>query len=442
MKIPSFKDLIKKLSVIRTDSSLLLPIGIGLVAIVLFIPNQLLSGKLKQQIESESIGKATRIQSIEVVPREQLEQKEKYYQRYAQDANQIALLAQQTTQRELLSYRIFLDPNDRPTSTLIFDRFGQRFRESVDRLLAEVNAGTSPTDAELERSLQQSPTGSRMGVGVARPSLYNRSSRTMSLYGGYGFGKAAEINRTIIEEICLERAKSKPVYAVATGLSGYEFWGTYKYSGVDEAVKDCWYWQLGYWVIEDVMDAIKSMNSGSNSVFTSPVKRLMNVSFSMGDARRRGPYIGFKIRTKQTDTAEKPRYVRSVEDAIIMPCTQRYCGDYIDVIHFRVRVVVSANAVLPFMKELCSAKEHKFRGYPTGDGPEQTFKHNQITILESSIKAIEPESQDHFYYRYGDDATVDLDLICEYVFNKAGYEPIKPQAIKDELKAEIKTGNR
>jgi len=442
MNIPSFKDLIKKLSVIRTNSSLLLPIGIGLVAIVLFIPNQLLSGRLKQQIESDSVSKGKSVQSIEVVPREQLDQKEKYHERYAQDANQIALLAQRTTQRELLSYQIFLDPNARSTSALIFDRFGQRFRESVDQLLTEAKAGTCPIDAELDRSLQQSPTGSRTGVGAARPSLYSRSSRTMPYYGGYGFGKAAEINRTIIEEICRERAKSASVYALATGLSGYEFWGTYKYSGVSEAVKDCWYWQLGYWVIEDVADTVKSMNSGSKSVFTSPVKRLMNVSFSMGDGRRRGFYTGFSRRgPRQTDTGEKPRYVRSVEDAFIVPCTQRYCDDFIDVTHFRVRVVVSANAVLPFMKELCSAKQHKFNGY-FGDGPEQTFKHNQITILESSTKAVEPESQDHYYYRYGDDAAVELDLICEYVFNKAGYEPIKPQAIKDELKAEIQTGRR
>ena len=73
MKIPSFKDLIKKLSLIRADSALLLPIGIGLVAIVLFIPNQLLSSRLKQQIENDSISKAKRLQSIEPVPREQLE---------------------------------------------------------------------------------------------------------------------------------------------------------------------------------------------------------------------------------------------------------------------------------------------------------------------------------------------------------------------------------
>jgi hypothetical protein len=28
---------------------------------------------------------------------------------------------------------------------------------------------------------------------------------------------------------------------------------------------------------------------------------------------------------------------------------------------------------------------------------------------------------------------VELDLVCEYIFEKKGYEPIKPQAIKDTL---------
>jgi len=442
MNMPSFKDLIKKLSVLRTNSSLMLPIGIALVAIILFIPNQLLSSKLKQQIDADSVSKGKSVQSMEVVPLEQLEQKEKYHQRYAQDANQIALLAEQTTERELLSYEIFLDPNARSTSALIFERFGQRFRETVDRLLAEANAGTIPTGAELDKALQQSPIGSRAGSVTARPSQYRTPRTMLPGYLGYGFGKTAEINRTIIEEICRERAQSAFVYAQATDLSGYEFWGTYKYAGVDEAVKDCWYWQLGYWAIEDVVDTINSMNSGSKSVFTSPVKRLMSVGFSLGEGgRRRGFFTGYRRSPQQRDKTDRPSYVRSVEDAFIVPCTQRYCDDDFDIMHFRVRVVVRADAVLPFMKELCSAKQHKFKGY-LGNELEQTFMHNQITILESSTKAVELESRDHYYYRYGEDAVVELDLIGEYVFNKAGYEPIKPQLIKDALKAEIQTGKR
>ena len=39
----------------------------------------------------------------------------------------------------------------------------------------------------------------------------------------------------------------------------------------------------------------------------------------------------------------------------------------------------------------------------------------------------------HQLYRYGQDAVVELNLICEYLFEKAGYEAIVPDAIKKSL---------
>jgi hypothetical protein len=39
----------------------------------------------------------------------------------------------------------------------------------------------------------------------------------------------------------------------------------------------------------------------------------------------------------------------------------------------------------------------------------------------------------HQLYRYGQDAVVELNLICEYLFEKAGYEAIIPGAIKKIL---------
>ena len=86
------------------------------------------------------------------------------------------------------------------------------------------------------------------------------------------------------------------------------------------------------------------------------------------------------------------------------------------------------------MQELCSAKEHKFRGF-SGTEQEQTFKHNQITVLETKFKSI--EDQPYSLYDYGEDPVVELDLICEYIFNKKGYEEIKPETVKEAiLKAE------
>jgi hypothetical protein len=94
------------------------------------------------------------------------------------------------------------------------------------------------------------------------------------------------------------------------------------------------------------------------------------------------------------------------------------------------------------MKELCSAKEHQFRGYPDPNDPAQTFqpvqtfKHNQITILESKMGSINPNDMTHRYYRYGDDPVISLDLICEYVFDKEGYKDLIPEKVSKTLAGE------
>jgi hypothetical protein len=197
-------------------------------------------------------------------------------------------------------------------------------------------------------------------------------------------------------------------------------------------VKDCWNWQLGYWIIEDVIDTIAAMNSGSNSVFTSPVKRLMGAGFNVGGAR-----VSSR-RSSQSVYSEEPGYVLYPTDGLTESCTGRVSDKNIDVVHFNVVVVVNSKSVLSFMQQLCSAKEHKFAGFSGESEKPQTFKHNQITILETNISPIDRGDLDHKLYRYGEDAVVKLDLICEYIFNKKGYDEIKPPSIKESLEEEEK----
>jgi hypothetical protein len=416
MDISKFKDLIQRLSFLGNYSSLILPVIIILVAVLLFIPTQLMSSKLKKRLENESISIGKRVQSLSesTVSRNQWEVEQEYQQAYERDANQTALLAKQGSQRQLLSYKIFPKPKD--TSTLIFKEFGQRFRGGIDKLIAQANALDCPTDAELQRGLQ----------GSSLPSSRRGSADQM----GRSDMKMSEVEATITDVLCREKAESAFVYANPAELSGYEFWEEYKYTGMDTAVEDCWYWQLAYWIIEDIFDTIDALNSGSNSVFTSPVKRLLDVSFAASDKG-----------TSEKAAAVRPSYVLSIEGALTEPHTGRFCNDDIDVVHFNVVVVVRTKAVLPFMQQLCSAKQHKFRGF-SGEEQEQVFKHNQITVLESNIRSIDREDTTHNFYRYGEDAVVELDLICEYIFNKNGYDEIKPESVKKSLeKLEGQPGN-
>jgi len=437
MQVPNIKELLRKLSFLRNNLSLLVPILIAVVAVVLFVPTRMISARLRKNIETESVNKGRRIETLleAAVPTEAIKQVEEYQKAYANDANQIELLAKQTTQRELLSYKIF--PAPQGSSILIFEEFARLYRKGIENMISDMGGGDRPTDMELRAALENASTRSRFGTGPysqASPIPGSGPGRT-----GLSYGMLGDMDRKIVDEICRERARIAKVYVAATDLAGYDFWAGYKSdTGLDQAVKDCWYWQVGYWIVEDVATTIERINGGSNSVFTSPVKRLLSVNF---DLNRKGA-----IRTRRPGTTRAKReggmcaYVVSARDALTKPCTGRFSKDEtgIDVVHFNVVVIVSAKAVLPFMEELCSAKQHKFRGF-TGQDMEQTFRHNQMAILESNMLAIERDNRAHDMYRYGDDAVVELDLICEYMFNRTGYDEIKPEAVKQDILAAAET---
>lgn len=423
MNIP--KGLIQKLGVFKSKSALLVPIGIGLIAVLLFIPTQLMSSRLKKQMEDESVskrGKQVRSLGTSAVSSEQWKEEAERQRSYASDANEAALLSIQSSQRKLLSYKVLPRPVD--TSTLLFKEFGQLYRRGIEGLISRINAHDCPTEVELQRALENSPGSSRSG---------RRS--TVALGGGAsGISRMrlGEVESKIVDEVCRGRAESMSVYASPIDLSGYEYWGEYQYDvGMEKAVEDCWYYQLAYWIIEDVIDTIRVCNAGSSSVLNSPVKRLLSVNFDLGQ----GISVGVRSKgQKTTASSDRPVYVLSLENIRIEPCTQRVSNDDIDVVHFDIIVVVSSEAVLSFMKQLCSAKEHQFAGFD-GSEPERTFRHNQITILEDKIRSIDHEEAAHRFYRYGEDAVVELDLVCEYIFNKKGYDGVKPESVKNAFKA-------
>jgi len=448
MNMPNFKDILQKLSVFKNNLSLLVPVIITLVSVLLFVPTQLMSSKLKKDVEQESINKGGRkIKNLETsaVSRQQYEMEAERQKAHATDANEIAKLAIQSTQRELLSYVIFPAPDPNGFSGLIFQEFGQRFRSGIDKLTVRVNGRDCPTDAEIERGLENSSSSSRTRRGGA----FSSRAQTTGRYPG-GSMRFGSIDRMIVDEMCKDRARSISVYINPVDISGYEYWKDYKYDvKQEEAIKDCWYHQLAYWIIEDIFATIEAMNSGSETVLEAPVKRFMGISFTMGLKRARsgggGAFRGGRGRGSrmkvQKEEADRPAYVRTEKDGLSESCTGRYCSEDkgIDVTHFNFSIIASTKAVLPLMKELCSAKEHQFRGYPDPNQPPQTFqpvqtfKHNQITVLESKIGSINPNDPTHRYYRYGDESVVSLDLICEYIFDIGGYDSMMPLPVKKTI---------
>jgi len=379
-------------------SALLLPGGLVVFAMVLFVPTWLISRSIQSQMDN-SISLARKIQSLKqrAVSRRQWEVEKKYQQKHGEDANAIATLAMQSSQRALLSYKIF--PGPKSSSAQLFKEFEDNYVSGIEGLIRQINGKDSPTEQEIRLLLGTSDQKSRRGRVKFRGSGTDQQIR---------------------ESFYCNRAESISIYANPAGLSGYEFWQDYKYLDSDKAVEDCWYFQLAYWIQQDIIDTIERLNGRSGSVYTSPVKHLLGINFNgtEGDGKK--------------DKTDRPRYVVSEDGMLTASLTKRVCDDDVDVVHFSVAVVVRSKAVLAFMRELCSEKEHTFKGYD-GKSAEHKFKHNQITILESDIELISRDTKVNTNYRYGDDAVVRLNLVCEYIFNRSGYDAIKPKSVKKAL---------
>ncbi len=394
---------------IKKYISLMIPAAVTLLAVVFLTVSLLMAESLQEQLEeSTSMGRRIGSYKDQKVSSSQWKQERQYQQMHGRDANEISSRARESSQRELLSYKIFPEPKE--TSAQIFRNFGRSYRQALEDLVGSMGALDRPTDAELNSLLQQPVKGAERQKEWT--GFITRDRRRM--------GKGDETENAIIELICKQRAETIPVYGNPARLSGYEFWDNFTYVGRQDAIEKCWYSQLGFWIQKDIVDSIKTMNAGSISVFTSPVKRMFGVSFQ-------GP-----VKDEPLDIDDMPRYVSSPTAGLTTPWTGRMCNDGIDVVHFSVSVVISSKAVLGFMQELCREKEHVFSGY-YGNEQSKELKHNQITILQSDVKPIDrTKASDEGYY-YGVDAVVRLDLVCEYIFNRAGYDTIKPKSIKKTL---------
>ncbi len=427
--IKDIKNILAKLSVLKNNLGLLVPIVIAVVGLLLVIPTGILSARLCSTAQKNSVEVGNQIKQITARLQEDKPVPQKLLDAMVQDANQIERLMEQANKRELLNYAVFLDPND--LSRERFTQFGQRYREGVAALIGGLNPGDAPVLEDILAAL----------TSALRP--------TDAAGGAYGPGRAAELSpqsnlsfesltdaqRKIIEQLCLGKALGARIYASPSDVAGYTTWAGWTFQGYDEAYRDCWYWQLGYWIVEDVVATIQQMNGAAENITTAPVKRLMGVSFAFrqpGYGARTGG--GNVVAAVGSSESERPVYVTGPTKGLTgTPCTARICNATADVLHFEVQVVVDATQVMPFMQALCSAKPHRYRGVD-GTEPEQKFEHNQITILEFTEDPVEPTDLPHRFYRYGDRRAAKLDLICEYLLTRTpAYERIKPVQAKKDL---------
>jgi hypothetical protein len=431
------KNALSRLTFIRNYSAYILPLVLIAVAGILFIVSRVMSSGLKSRIQKESIQLGRSVQTFipQDISSRQWQVEKRYQDSLEADANGISNLMKQMTQRELLSYGLFPEPKD--TSALIFEQYGQKYRQGIENLITLYGARGCPTPMEIAKALQQSRPGG--------PEPMDSFSDAVGDAGaGYSAKDMDKAERMIVNELCREAARKANFYVEPLDIAGYEYWGkkpsgdvsggeVYRYRSIGQSVQVCWYWQLGYWIIEDVFKTIGAMNSQCNNVMDCPVKRLMQVSFVSGSK-------SFALQTE--DVTGAPRYIRQSDEEETAVHTGRISNDEIDVVHFKISVIIDPQVVLGFMDELCSAKEHMFKGW-SGDQSPQKFLHNQITVLEVNINPVNinadrmsDSSGSHQWYYYGDDAVVEMELLCEYIFERAGYDEIKPEIIKNQASQE------
>ena len=389
---------------IKKYSALIIPAAILVVAVLFILLAFLInSGVKKEMDESVSLAKNVSNQLKKTPSKDQAELMKKYQLKHKADADRISNMLLESTLRELVSYKVFPEPRD--TSRQIFKDFGSDYRNAIQELVKKINASDAPSKQEIDMA----------------QSVVSRDRRSSA---------RGEID-PIVDAICKKRAQQASVYANPDLFAWYQLWDDYNFIGQADAIRDCWYSQVAYWIYSDVVDTIKILNEGSSKVSDSAVKRLFGVSFQKeadGAASSRGSG------REGNGGLDMPVYITEELTPILGAdaWTNRICNEKIDVVHFSVSVVLSAEKVADFMKELCSEKEHVFLGW---DGMQEAreLKHNQITILSSKVVPVIPDDNDNLYYRYGSGAVVQWTGTCEYVFVNDAYDAIKPESIKELL---------
>jgi hypothetical protein len=417
---------------LRKYSSLFPSLGLLLVACVIFILTLLVGGAVSKKM-AQSVRVANEIKSkLNQVPSEaEVAEAERYYKKHAEDADKVDAMAVKASLRELICYDPIVFPEPTDKSTQIYDKFGGKYRAAIEKLLERVRAKDAPSEAEIRSRTGQGGGGGGDGM---RRGEYVTQSTTLSV-----------AQNAMVDALCLQRANDIPVYANPEIFSWYAFWDKYTYQSKEQSLLDCWYSQIAYWIYEDVIGTIESANSSSVKISQSPVKRLLGIRFdgpvlvmpsAMAGTGDYTPMMEQRTFGQKDSQQDVPAYVKGESNFLPRPWTGRMCNADIDVVHFAVSVVVDSKSVMPFMKELCSTKPHTYLEKFDPKGKPESASHNQITILQFHVEPVIRDNGVHTYYRYGPDAVVRLNLVCEYLFARQAYDVIKPEPVKKIIAAQ------
>lgn len=405
---------------------LLICVSLCLLGIGLYVLGILSGSKAQEEISKlANVHSTATGLSRSIVPTAEVELYQAKVGQIEQEVQVFEQLAEQTTARPLISYDVFPKPRSQ-NFIIIYNEFGQQYVRMIDQLLASMRAGQPPSELEVARRIEEI----KEGAGSAGPSQ--------------------DLNKQIenlIRDFRIQRSNTIQIYASGGSFFGYDLWRFIQTNQSDPAnlAKDSWATQLAYWIQEDVVQAIAQVNSGSESVDQSKVKRLIEVSFGGGRAassfdttqavgtsgrtnsglvRRRGPTAAIQVPQYLVDQSG------NLTGRITDSWTGRISDDQIDVVQFELGVVMD----VAYLNEFISAlQSEKFTLQNKPDGTRvKTGIRNQITVLQFLQESVDRQVELEAGYYFGSGAVGVIRFVCEYFFYKSAYEDLKPEGISQQ----------
>ena len=371
---------------IKKKLFLILCIAVALLGIGIFISGMMVSADNQKELEgiSTNIQEVGRFRSQAVLGDEKT-QAQTYADDYQKNLEQMETWVRETTRRPVLFRAVFPKLNNELDKDSRFEEFAKRYCSYVDSLLFRLRAGRCPSPQEEEQTIARFFEEHLKGSSATR------------------LDEAEQMER-IRNELCQKRAQECVVYADSGAFCAYSHWQRLPRLATP-MYQDAWYTQLASWVQEDVVSAIIKINGSSQSVLTSPVKRLLEITFA-GEPPEGEPTLEeTKVQTRTSYGGASTSLVRSgysrnrsicisrrdpgsvsilpvyviqpqqkqsgirvmggaatggsnsYQGHIAEPFTGNYSNDIIDVVQFEVGIIIDSTRIKDFIQALESEKQ-------------------------------------------------------------------------------------
>jgi len=173
------------------------------------------------------------------------------------------------TKRQVLLKGIF--PN--PTGAASYG-FCRAYREAIQALLGQLNAGSPPTQEDIANHLEQLHRVLGFHAELSKPSGASDQGAAISL--------TDEDKRLHAkQQAAMDKAKSITIYAGINSLDVLSDVCATE-SGRPHGLDMMWWAQMSLWIQQDIVAAVAELNESADNVLSAPVKRLVKIGIQHG----------------------------------------------------------------------------------------------------------------------------------------------------------------